>query len=171
MEVVLHGRTIGMQCGPQALQQLVMGPLLTSDLDKALQTARKTPIKADGRTGKTWGHFSEGIKLKAFAIKVTSHPCSVVRLFQKLNRGLSWQGDGNGMMCGNVPKRPDMKAGAEELEQFRGQDYQGHRCKMRTVMAAMLSSEGAMPEHGHCVLCRLANLACLIQADAESGQC
>ncbi len=51
-----------------------MGPLLMADLDEALMAARKTPVKQDGRTGKTWGHFSEGIKLKAFAIKVITQP-------------------------------------------------------------------------------------------------
>ncbi|KAK9822311.1 hypothetical protein WJX74_006163 [Apatococcus lobatus] len=52
-----------------ALEAFVMGPLLLADLDAPLLAARKTPVKADHRTGKTWGHFSEGIRLKAFAIK------------------------------------------------------------------------------------------------------
>ena len=67
----MAGRVCPAALGPHvnALEAFVMGPLLLADLDAALMAARKTPVKADHRTGKTWGHFSEGIKLKAFAIK------------------------------------------------------------------------------------------------------
>ena len=72
----MAGRICPGALGPHAsaLEAFIMGPLLMANLDEALMAARKTPVKQDSRTGKTWGHFSEGIKLKAFAIKVITTP-------------------------------------------------------------------------------------------------
>ena len=72
----MAGRICPAALGPHAaaLEAFIMSPLLMADVDGALMAARKTPIKQDTRIGKTWSHFSEGIKLKAFAVKVSPPP-------------------------------------------------------------------------------------------------
>ena len=72
-----------------ALEAFVMGPLLLADLDAALLAARKTPIKADHRTGRTWGHSSEGIRMKAFALKVRQTAFHLL-LKQDARSRISW---------------------------------------------------------------------------------